>query len=477
MSIGDLLAVLPLTLVAAALVVTLLAVSVRRIHRLTAGLTLGGLAAAFGALFVAWRFGGRTVTPLLVIDGFGLWLMGLVLAGGFVVALFAFHYLEGGSEQRDEHYLLLMTAVLGAMVLCVSNHFAAFFLGLELLGVSLFGQIAYDAAGNRGVEAGVKYFIPAALATAMAAFGIALIYADTGALGLTALAEAAPRAGGLTLTGLVLLLAGIGFKLGLVPFHWWSPDVYQGAPAPTTAFIATVSKGGVFAFFLRLALMSPPSRASDLFVCLTVLAVASMLVGNLLALSQQNLKRLLAYSSIAHMGYLLVTVLTFQPRAMTVAVIYLTTYFSAVLGAFGVIVALSVPGREAEAIEDYRGLYWRRPGLAAVMTLSMMSLAGIPFTAGFIGKFVLLAAGVGNTLWVAVFGIIFTSVISFYYYLKFIATLFAPLTADAAPASTDAAMPWPRGAVLTGLTILLFWIGVYPAPLLRAVGTILAIGP
>lgn len=476
MTIGDLLAVLPLIVVAATLVVTLLAIAVRRIHRLTAGLTLGGLAVAFGALFVAWRFGGRTVTPLLVIDGFGLSLMGLILVAGFVVALFAYPYLEGGTEQRDEHYLLLMTAVLGAMVLSVSNHFAAFFLGLELLGVSLYGQIAYDAAGIRGIEAGIKYFVPAAMATAMVAFGIALIYADTGGLALSALYDVAPRTGMLALTGRVLLLAGIGFKLGIVPFHWWSPEVYQGAPAPTTAFIATVSKGGVFAFFLRGAILFVP-RASGLFVCITALAVVSMFVGNLLALSQQNLKRLLAYSAIAHMGYLLVTVLTLQAPVMTVAVVYLVTYFSAALSAFGVIVVLSVPGLEAESIEDYRGLYWRRPGLAVVLTLAMLSMAGIPFTAGFIGKFLLLAIGVDHSLWGWVFAMIASSVIGLYYYFKWIATLFASQSDDRVRNSAERVIPWSRGTALAGLTILMVWIGVYPAPLLRTVDLILAIGP
>ena len=475
-TIGDLHALLPLLVVAATIVAAMLAIAVRRVHLLTAGLTLTGLALAFVSLFVSGRFSGRRVTPLFIMDGFGLSLMGLVIVAGFVVALFSFTYLERGNEEKDEHYLMLLTAVLGAMVLTISFHLAGFFLGLELLGVSLYGLIAYQTTRARGVEAGIKYFVLAAMATALVAFGIALIYVDTGVLSLSALDGLAPRAGLVTLTGLVLLLSGIGFKLAIVPFHLWSPDVYQGAPAPTTAFIATISKGGVFAFFLRAAIMLDIPHRPCLFTTIALLAVISMFVGNLLALQQQNLKRLLAYSSISHMGYLLMTVLAFHPWATTAAILYLTAYFIAILAAFGVIIILSAPGREVETLDDYRGLYWRRPWLALILTLSMLSLAGIPLTAGFMGKLILVAGGISSAFWGLIFSLIFSSVIGLYYYLRVIISMFSRLPEGELEHRAPATMPWPGWFALGCLTILLVWIGVYPSPFLGLFNTLSGLG-
>ncbi len=476
MTTDDLLAVLPLILVAGTIILVMLTVAVRRIHLLTAGLTMSGLVLAFVSLFMAGRFSGRPVTPLFIVDGFGLSVMGMVIAAGLVVALFSFIYFERGTEQRDEHYLLLMMAILGAMVLAVSNHLGAFFLGLEVLGVSLYGLIAYQGTESRSIEAGLKYFILAAMSTAFVGFGIALLYAETGVLNLSAMTGFTSHAGIISLAGILLVLVGIFFKLAIVPFHLWSPDVYQGAPAPTAAFIATASKGGVFAFFLRAAGMLALPAAPYFFAGIAVLAMISMFAGNLLALQQQNLKRLLAYSSIAHMGYLLITVLAFQIWALTAAIIYLAAYFIAILAAFGAVIALSTPEREAEKLEDYRGLYWRHPWLAAVLTLSMLSLAGIPLTAGFMGKFILVAGGISKAFWVLIFSLILSSVIGLYYYLRVIVTMFAPLPGDETEHPVSSTMPWSGWIALASLTILLLWIGVYPSPFLGAIKTILMTG-
>ena len=284
-------------------------------------------------------------------------------------------------------------------------------------------------------------------------------------------------AGPVVLTGLVLILSGIGFKLAIVPFHLWSPDVYQGAPAPTTAFIATISKGGVFAFFLRAAIMLDIPHRPCLFTTIALLAVISMFVGNLLALQQQNLKRLLAYSSISHMGYLLMTVLAFQPWATTAAILYLTAYFIAILAAFGVIIAFCQPpvGRP-KPWTTTEGLYWRRPWLALVLTLSMLSLAGIPLTAGFMGKLILVAGGISSAFWGLIFSLIFSSVIGLYYYLRVIISMFAGLPEDEPEHRAPATMPWPGWIALGCLTILLVWIGVYPSPFLGLFNALSGLG-
>jgi NADH-quinone oxidoreductase subunit N len=475
-TINDLRAILPLILVAGTIMLVMLAITVRRIHLLMVSLTTAGLTLAFISLFTAGRFSGYSVTPLFIIDGFGLSIMGMIIAAGLVVALFSFIYFERVALQRDEHYILLLTAVLGAMVLAISNHFGAFFLGLEILGVSLYGLIAYHETKACSVEAGFKYFILAAMSTAFAAFGIALIYAETGSLSLSGLTSLAPHMGIVTLAGVLLLLVGICFKLAIVPFHLWSPDVYQGAPAPATAFIATASKGGVFAFFLRAAGMLVLHDAPYLFEVIAALAMISMFVGNLLALQQQNLKRLLAYSSIAHMGYLLITVLAFQRWALTASIIYLAAYFIAILAVFGVVIALSAADQEAEELEDYRGLYWRYPWLAAVLTLSMLSLAGIPLTAGFMGKYVLVAGGISSAFWILIFSLILSSLIGLYYYLRIIVTMFAPLPGDEPEPYVFHPMPWSGWLALASLMFLLLWIGIYPSPFIGVIKTVLMSG-
>ena len=228
------------------------------------------------------------------------------------------------------------------------------------------------------------------------------------------------------LAGLVMIISGLGFKLAVVPFHLWTPDVYEGAPAPVTAFIATVSKGAVFALVLRYFTRIDIHAHTALFLIITLIAVASMFAGNLLALLQTNVKRILAYSSISHLGYLLVTVLASGPTAVTAAAFYLAAYFITTLGAFGVVAVLSRPERDADRLEDYRGLVWRRPWLAGVFTAMLFSLAGIPLTAGFVGKFYVVAAGVGSALWLAVVALAINSVIGLFYYLRIVVALFTP---------------------------------------------------
>ena len=235
-------------------------------------------------------------------------------------------------------------------------------------------------------------------------------------------------------------------------------------------------RGGVFAFFLRAAIMLDIPHRPCLFTAIALLAVISMFVGNLLALRQQNLKRLLAYSSISHMGYLLMTVLAFQPWAVTAAILYLAAYFIAILAAFGVMIALSAPGGEAETLDDYQGLYWRRPWLALILTLSMLSLAGIPLTAGFMGKLILVAGGISSAFWGMIFSLIFSSIIGLYYYVRVIISMFARLPEEEPEQRAPATMPWPGWIALGCLTILLVWIGVYPSPFLGLFNTLSGLG-
>lgn len=461
-SFRDLFYLLPLLVLAATPVVAMLGIAFHRNHRLTLALTLSGLALAFGTF--AWVSPQlrqpRPVTPLLLLDDYGLFYLGLILVASSVVAILSYGYLEQWEGQREEFYLLLLLATLGSAVLVVSHHFASFFLGLEVLSVSLYGLVAYVRSSEKGVEAGIKYLILAATSAAFLLFGLALIYAELGTTEFTPLALLAARHPGSVglLTGLALVVVGIGFKLAVVPFHLWTPDVYEGAPAPVTAFVATASKGALVALLLRY--FAQVELLGSLGLTFTLIAVASMFVGNLLALRQNNVKRILAYSSIAHLGYLLVAFVSGGDRMVTAVAYYLAAYTVTTLIAFGLVTLLSGPGREAEDLEDYRGLFWRQPYLAGIFTAALLSLAGIPLTGGFIGKFYVVMVGVEAAQWLLVFLLVANSAIGLYYYLRIVVAM----AALPAPEGVPVTVSRDRGAVLAALTLLLVGLGVYPGP-------------
>ena len=470
MTASDLLALLPLLLVAATSVIVMLAAAVYRNHLLALVLTLLGLAGAFCSVFFVHI---RQVTALLIVDSYALFFMGLIVAASFAVALLAYGYLAAREGNREEFYVLILVATLGAMVLAASTHFVSFFLGLEILSVALYALTSYLHGRTLPVEAGIKYLVLAAASAAFLLFGIALVYATLGTMQFARVAQILATSVDLNLTlllpGVALIVTGIGFKLALVPFHMWTPDVYEGAPAPVTAFVATVSKGGMFALLLRYFHQSGAHTFAPIFLVFSIIAVASMFAGNLLALLQNNVKRILAYSSIAQMGYLLVAFQIGGPMGTSAAAFYLVAYFVMTLGAFGVVTVLSESQRDADLLDDYRGLFWRRPALALVFTAMLLSLAGIPLTAGFLGKFYIVAAGASAAAWALILILVITSTIGLFYYLRVVVVLYQQ------PAAGDRAHePIPRRApaatlVLATLTVILVWLGVYPTPLLRVI--------
>src|ERR1051326_8631887 len=300
MNATDLLALLPLLLIAATSVMVMLAIAIRRSHVLAAGLTVLGLCAACVSLFAAAVRAPRDVTPLLRIDLNALFYTGLILAGSIVVVFLCYGYFDSQENNHPEELdVLVAIAALGSATLVSASHFASFFLGLEILSVSLYGLIAYERELKASVEAGLKYLVLAAVSASFLLFGMALAYFELGTMdfgNIPAAAVAPGVAPGLTTVGATLILVGIGFKLALVPFHMWTPDVYEGAPAPVTAFVATVSKGAMFALLLRYFHQAGARKNTALLLVLTIVAIASMFAGNLLALLQNNVKRILAYS-------------------------------------------------------------------------------------------------------------------------------------------------------------------------------------
>jgi NADH-quinone oxidoreductase subunit N len=451
-------------------VITMLAISIYRDHRLAASLSITGLTLAIYSLPLVSSFLPQRVTALLIMDNYAFFFMGLIFSATIAIALFAYEYLKKRNVIQEEFYLLLLLASLGAAVLVASSHFVSFFLGLETLSVSLYALLAYLRTDERGLEAGLKYLILAAVSSAFLLFGMALLYAQFGSMEFSKLAVQAGRAnaGGLMLlAGTVMVIAGIGFKLALVPFHMWTPDVYEGAPAPVTAFVATVSKGAVFGLLLRYFGRPEVPLNSSLFLVFSVIAVASMFTGNLLALFQRNVKRILAYSSIAHIGYLLVAFLAGGQFMVTSVTFYLVAYFVTTLAAFGTIIFLSGDDSEADTLEHYRSLAWSRPWTTGMFTAVLLSLAGIPLTAGFLGKFYVLSAGVHSSLWFLVIMLVVNSAIGLFYYLRIIQVMFHRPEDDRSDYRVTQTALFPIGSItLAVLFFLLLWLGIYPGPMI-----------
>jgi NADH-quinone oxidoreductase subunit N len=469
----DLTALFPLIVQGGSVTIVMLTIAFCRNHRLTALLSVLGLILCLVAIWPASTVAPRQVTPLFLIDRYALFYMGLIFAAGIAVLLLSYGYLAARRERPEEFYLLVLVATLGAAALVASDHFASFFLGLETLSISLLGLIAYPRDHGRPLEAGVKYLILAGLSSAFLLFGMALVYARLGSMEFAQIAvllaaDDAPR-DLYWLTGLALIFTGIGFKLSVVPFHMWAPDVYEGAPAPVAAFVAVVSKGAMFALLLRYFVTANADSFGPVPMMIEIVAVASILVGNLLALLQNNLKRILAYSSIAHLGYLLVAFLAGGPLRIEAVTYYLVAYTVMTVGAFGIITVLSTSSAAAEVeyLEEYRGLIWRRPWLGGAFTAMLLSLAGIPLTMGFIGKFYAIAGGVSASMWPAVMALIVGSVVGLFYYLRVIVAICAPAPEGAA--AYAGAFPIVGGATLAALTLMLFGLGVCPAPLVHLI--------
>jgi NADH-quinone oxidoreductase subunit N len=474
MTPAQLWALLPLLIATAAVMATMVAIAVYRHNRFCASVTVGGMNLALLAVAYDLFFGDSVAVPvtgLMTIDAAARFGMALVLVTTLGVLTLCHAYFEGYKKNREEIYLLIGLGTLGALTLACATHAATLLVGIELLTLPMIAGVAYSMDERRSIEGGIKYLILSAAASAALFFGVALIYAQVGALDIATLSNALASASldqPLVLAGSAMMLAGLGFKLSLVPFHQWTPDVYEAAPTPITAYLATVSKLGVFVVVLRLFHYGASPVSPLILSSVIGLSMASMLVGSLLALRQNNLKRLLAYSSIAHFGYLTIVLVVPGDAALRAAGVYLGTYLVTSLGVFGVMALVSSPmgERDAEHIDDYSGLFWRRPYLTSILTVMLLSLAGIPLTAGFIGKFAVIAAGVGDAQWLLVGGLIVSSAISIYYYLRVVSSLFSAV-AHGSERVTES-LGWAQsfgGFMLLVAMLVTLWLGVYPQPL------------
>ncbi|MDX1661330.1 MAG: NADH-quinone oxidoreductase subunit N [Gemmatimonadota bacterium] len=429
-------------------------------------LAMIGIVLAFGA--VVWQAlrleteAGVYFNGMIALDGYATFLSGVVLAATLLTLLLTVGYSRRHNVDLSEYYHLILMAAVGMILMVEAANLVLVFLGLELMSVAVYILTGFRRTQIRSIEAALKYFVLGAFSTGFLVYGIALIYGTTGSMGLAEIGGriAAGPPSALLLAGVGLLIVGFGFKVALVPFHMWSPDVYEGAPTPITGFMATGVKAAGFAAFLRVFASSFDALASQWVPVLWVLAVLTMLVGNVAAIRQDDVKRMLAYSSIAHAGYLAVAIVAHNALGATAVLYYLAAYTAMTLGAFGVAVTLSRRGDERTSISrDYAGLGYREPMLAAAMAIFMFSLTGIPPTAGFVGKFTIISAAVDAGHVPLAVLLVVASVISAYYYLKVVVSMY--MTApEGSPA--PARIGSLAGIALFVAVLAVLGLGIFP---------------
>ena len=383
------------------------------------------------------------------------------------------YVLDRDVMNKGEYYVLALFATLGMMVMISANHFVTIYLGLELLSLSLYAMVAMNRDSVVSTEAAMKYFVLGALASGLLLYGMSMIYGATGTLEITGIAERLYGGGvnkGVLAFGLVFLVSGLAFKLGVVPFHMWIPDVYHGAPTSVTLFIGSAPKLAAFAIVMRLLVNGLITMAQDWQAMLVILSVLSMAIGNLAAIAQTNLKRMLAYSAISHMGFMLLGIVTgvvggdarFALNAYSSAMFYVLAYVVMTTGTFGMILLMARAGFEAEDLDDYKGLNKRSPWFAGIMLMMMFSMAGIPFFVGFFAKFSVLQAVVAaGYIWLAIVAVLF-SLIGAFYYLRVVKMMYFDPPADASPLTAGMDMRILISA--NGLAVAL--LGIFPQMLM-----------
>jgi NADH-quinone oxidoreductase subunit N len=397
----------------------------------TAFLSALGLALTLGLTLSQIGIEQTGFNGMVALDGFSTFVNALLLFSGLLGVALAHGYIKRMGIERGEYYPLLLFSITGMMLMAQATDLIIVFIALELLSIPLYVLAAFARPRSESEEAGLKYFLLGAFATGFVVYGTALVFGATGSTELSAIvASASNRTPGLLLTlGAALILVGFGFKVAAVPFHMWTPDVYQGAPSAVTAFMSSGAKIAGFAALLRVFAVAFPSIAVDMTDIFWALAVLTMILGNIIAISQTNIKRLLAYSSIAHAGYILMAFVPYgNPDVRNVSIaaglFYLVSYAVTNFGAWGVVIALE--GAEGKGLEiaDYAGLGRKYPALAAAMTVFMLSLIGFPPTLGLVGKFYLFRAVIaGGYTWLAIIGVL-TSLISAYYYLRVVVMMY-----------------------------------------------------
>lgn len=409
----------------------------------------------------------QIVSGMLVIDNFGRLFVQFFMLSAVAIIILSFHYTPTQNEIREEYLSLILFATLGMTLLVTSHNLVTAFLGLEIMAVPLFAYVAWKPERDGAIEGGVKYALLAGFSAAFFLYGISLVYASTGTLNLAALSSVTTD-NHLLSVAVTLILVGIGFKLALVPFHMWAPDIYQAAPAPITALFASIAKTAVLVFLIRLLCLQLQYMWEALLPLLWILAVFSMIAGNLLALHQQNLKRLLAYSSIAQLGYILVALAAGNSLGRDAAIYYALIYALMNLGIFAVVAAFTLPNQDRQDLKEYRGLGRHYPVLGIAMGTSLFALAGLPPTAGFIAKFLAFGAAIeAGHIMLAIIAVINTA-LAFYYYLRILVVFYSE-------EKRKKNMTQPSQGTFTIvviISVLIIGLGIFPEWILALIRTL-----
>jgi NADH-quinone oxidoreductase subunit N len=403
-----------------------------------------------------------TFNGTFALDAYAVFFDLLFLFAGIAVVLMSMTYLEGTGIPAGDYYGLVSFAIAGMTVMAAATDLIVIFLGLEVMSISVYVLAGSWRTQPRSNEAAMKYFLLGAFATGFLLYGIALIYGATGSFRLDQIAAAIPatKAHGMLMAGVAMLIVAFGFKVAAVPFHMWTPDVYEGAPTTVTALMAVAVKAAGFAAFVRIFLHGLAGLHADWSMLLWVVAALTMTVGNVLALAQTSVKRMLAYSSIAHAGYILVALVAAGPTGGTAALFYLLAYSFMTLGAFGVVAAIGEAGEPNETLDDYAGLGFRRPMLGVTMVIFMLSLTGIPPLAGFAGKLYVFTAAIREGYYVlAVIGVL-NSAISAGYYIRVLIAMY--LTPGAEESGRLARQPYLLTSIVVS-AVLTVLVGMFPA--------------
>ncbi|HUX14107.1 MAG TPA: NADH-quinone oxidoreductase subunit N [Spirochaetia bacterium] len=481
---------IPYLIVAGTSIIVMLMIAARRMYRASFWVTVAGLCASLYAMVTIQPVlvPGGPVAVLFAFDGASRFMGVLVLAVNILTVLISYRYFRDYQDRREEFHLLLLLETLGSLVLVASAHVISFLLGLELLSVPLYGLLGYLRDRDLPFEAATKYFVLTAGASAIIVFGFAIIYYQTGTMSLPVLAQKfATNLDPASAAGVALVLSGLAFKLAIFPFHMWAADVYQGSPLPSTLVIATASKIAVFAFLYRFlgpllqsATGSHSGGSHTVYLAITVLAIGSMLGGNLLALRQTNIKRLLAYSSTANLGYLLVPLAVGSADSTRAAFFYLAVYAASNLGILAMLTLFSDATTETAELESYTGLLYRKPAVSFGFILMALSLAGLPLSAGFFGKLFLFETGIAGGRWLLTSVFVAASVIALSYYLRLVYVQIsrreaAPTAAEPGSApvlTTFAANPGALVAIAVAVLFVLA-IGIFPETLLSLLRVLL----
>ena len=378
------------------------------------------------------------------------------------VFLYSRDYIRARDIYRGEYFVLGLFGVVGIMVMISASHFLSLYLGLELMSLSLYAMVAFQRDSSSATEAAMKYFVLGALSSGMLLYGMSMLYGITGSLEIATVQQkiaTLPATDMVVVFGLVFVVVGIGFKLGAVPFHMWLPDVYHGAPTSVTLYLGTIPKLGAYAMAIRLLVDALPSLVVQWQDMLIIMAVLSMALGNLVAIAQTNLKRMLAYSTISHMGFFLLGILSGSAHGYGAAMFYMLMYVLMGLGAFGMIILLSRAGFEADRLEDFKGLNQRHPWYAFLMLLLMFAMAGVPPTAGFYAKLSVIQAVVeAGMVWLAVAAVLF-SVIGAYYYLRVVKLMYFDAPVEQVQVSARGDMKVLISLNALGVIAITPWVG------------------